>query len=776
MYKNKTSEGIAFLNKQSRKFRKLDKAIKNYIRDLCIYLEVDFDKILNETAKANTNVAFDYSPLEDLLPIKNDNYSPTPESSSVLSGVVTKLEQAIYKLYKYATYIIERTELIDNNIKPYIISLFSYPFVFFVYNTDNEIFKWNSIASIPPEKFNLRETLNIKSTSHENYFLESLLILLKEFQKIISKEKDIIENYIIEMYITNFNFYKNNIQTMVKITNEYIPIFEPTSESIEEKIQRFNTLVDEAYKPKTVNIPQLQEGYNIIINFKYKTIDTILFQFNLVSERINDYPIYSPYLIFEKSQPNFDHVLNNLGIFAFKEKIFSACNKIESNIITLLYNLRFLCCVRNKNLYIEIKDKIYLLNDVIFYYIKKDYPELINSHTLNNSIKKAYNCIYNEINNEIDKPTDIMEDNFEKKYIEKYHRIIKGILQRDLSCNYTPSSDVVMLISFMTNNDYHILDNLIKIIKSIFSKKKHNRLGYLFCNCPEKIFIIYKLFFSKLNKDNIAEIESTSKLNNDKTIIWLLNNQLRDIKPIFVNKVTNMNKNTKRKSLHNFLSGKESKIELNGNLTDNGLEYGTFVYKNDIPILVHAKNDIEIKRITNDFNEYIYKLDFKNIDISFEDFEKYKKIIENLQPLDINLLIYNILSLDLSSKEDITNEPLITNDELIKDFIDSACEKDNESFCPTDTLFKAFQCYSFNEHNKYINDNYKGAFSKKFKGIANIEKKDTNKAKGYKGIKISLNKEQLDLINSKPSDKMKNTSKYMKILDEITDFNKTKFL
>lgn len=149
-------EKIAYINKQATKFKNLDKSIKNYIRNLCLYLGVDYDEVLTENSNTNINITPESFPLQNIMSIPNDNYSPTPESSSELSGAVIKLEHAIFKLNKFVPYIINKTELVDNRLKPYMISLFTHPYVFFVYNNDNEIFKWNSIINSLPEKFNLR--------------------------------------------------------------------------------------------------------------------------------------------------------------------------------------------------------------------------------------------------------------------------------------------------------------------------------------------------------------------------------------------------------------------------------------------------------------------------------------------------------------------------------------------------------------------------------------------------------------------------------------------
>lgn len=754
MYPNRTSEGIAYLNKQSKKFQKLDNAIKNYIRNLCLYLGVDYDEVLIENRNANINITPENFPLQNLMSIANNNCSSTPESLSELSVVIIKLEHAIFKLNKFVPYIINKTELVDNNLKPYITSLFTHPYVFFVYNKDNQIFKWNSFTNILPEKFNLRETFNIRSTSHENYFTESLLILLQEFQKVIVNYRNIIVDYTLELSVTYSTFCKNITRKTEKTTSK-------------------STL-------------QRQNGQNILIKFRYKAEDPILFQLNLISEIIPGLSEYNINFTCDKSNQFFGRILSNLSFLSFKEKIFRICDKEDYyRIICRLYSLQSMFVVANENLYIQTENNILLLNDFIFYIIKTEYSELINKDTLNATLKDAYNCIYGEFRdvfNEIKNNAPILDNNsLENKYRDTYYGIVKELLYTSLPQKLTPSSDISSLINFLTNKDFYILENLIRIIKSIFSDKNYNRLGYLFYNCPKEIFSIYKLFFNKLNQYQIAEIESTSSLNNAKTIMWLLNNQLCNAKPIYVNKVTNMNKNTTRKNLRNILSGKKYKVKLDGNLNNNGFEYRTFIYENNTPILIYAENDGEAKRILNDFNEYIYKLDFKNKEIFSKDCEKYEKIIKNLNALEINLLIYNILSLDLSSKECITNEPLLTDDEFIQSFIDNACKIDNETYCTTDALFKAFQSYSYNKHNKQINDNYKSTFSKKFKSVANVEKKDTNKAKGYKGVRIiyefdSLNKQELDIINAESADKKEYKSKYMKTLDVITEFDIAKFL
>lgn len=579
------------------------------------------------------------------------------------------------------------------------------------------------------------------------------MALLKEFQKVINCRdiRYIIENYSIEVSIIYCTFYKNIIQKTEKRTSK--------------------------------GIPQLHHGHEILIKFRHKSEDPVLFQLNLISEIILSVQIFN--FTCDKSNQFFGRILSDCGLLNFKEKLFKICNEPDYyHIIGALHDLQFLCFFENENLYAQVEGDVFLLNDRIFYTIKTAYGELINKKTLNKTLKEAYYCIYDEFIDVIDKmdrgilTTDI--DDSENKYIESCFSKINALLNTDSSYKLTPADDISALINFMANNDYNLLDNLIRIIKSIKSGKRYNRMGYLFYNCHKEIFSIYKLFFKKLHLNINTEISSTSELNEDKAILQLLRNKPYNIRPIFVNKVTNMNKNTSRRNLRNILSGKKYKVRLRGNLNDSGFEYGTFIYENDVPVLIYAENKVESKRISDDFIEHIYRLDFKNIVVSSEDFEKYEKIIENLNLLDIYILIYNILSLDSINEEDNANEPLLTDNEFIKDFIDKACKIDKVTVCTTDELFKAYQSYLYYEHNRAVGKNDKAPFSKKFKKIANIERKNTNKAKGYKGVRIiyenKLDEQQLKIINSENADKKEDKSKYAKTLDLITDFNITRFL
>lgn len=124
-----TQEQIQYINSQSKKFLKLNKKINEYLYAMSEYFKVNAKDLKN---------AYDINSVE----LFDGNFSTTFSDSKINSietvdykkefnfpNYVYTIPDALQKISYWAMSLINISQLIPNNIKPYISSLFAYPFV-----------------------------------------------------------------------------------------------------------------------------------------------------------------------------------------------------------------------------------------------------------------------------------------------------------------------------------------------------------------------------------------------------------------------------------------------------------------------------------------------------------------------------------------------------------------------------------------------------------------------------------------------------------------------
>lgn len=252
------------------------------------------------------------------------------------------------------------------------------------------------------------------------------------------------------------------------------------------------------------------------------------------------------------------------------------------------------------------------------------------------------------------------------------------------------------------------------------------------------MFDIYKMFFKKIKLNKILEVKTTSEINNNIIIPALIKAQIDSVSPIFVDRISKMNKDTSKKILRHILSGYFiDKIKINDSLSETSYSYGIYSLKNTTPVLIFSKDQTETDRIEYNFTDILFKLDFKSKVIDDVEFNKYFNIIKDLSDNDVSYVLINMVSYGLSDdvNDKENTESSVSTLDIIKDFYNNCCKKStNNNILTTNDLFKSFQSYTYKKHNIFVDDSKKSDFSKKFKNVSNITPIRTSKTRGYKGI------------------------------------------
>lgn len=507
-----TQEQIQYINSQSKKFLKLNKKINEYLYAMSEYFKVNAKDLKN---------AYDINSVE----LFDGNFSTTFSDSKINSietvdykkefnfpNYVYTIPDALQKISYWAMSLINISQLIPNNIKPYISSLFAYPFVHFVYNKYETIFIWNICCNTlrTPEKLNLHQLLNIPSNSCKSSFIRALYNLLKAFHEITIKESEYIDKVIAENGIgitTNpFTFIKNIIK------KEDIGFFEDNGKSNQEKLKQWNKLMSEKPKYRTYIEPAYIQGCAVSIGIYDGVKQYVLSNLCFESDFFLNYNYYN----FCKINCNIYDILNKIGLSPFKQNLFEICDNISGNILNNFYILKQFCFKLNNNIIAQSPDgKFKLLNEEM-YYIIKEYSN-INLNNKNIKIKKilknVYDCIYEQsflesnINtNNLKNTTAVYKyKNIFYGYISNYNNesLCYGfnpiIVNNELSNKGTPSKELCDLIKFMTNNDYSMFKTFIKLLTASLAKKIIIEKVIYSVTVIKRCLAFIKYFLKKLN-------------------------------------------------------------------------------------------------------------------------------------------------------------------------------------------------------------------------------------------------------------------------------------
>ncbi len=733
--------------------------------------------------------------------------SPDKETSSdteenvVIDGGIMSLFYIFTSIYKNTLAAVSKTDLINEKVKPYFISIFANPLTTFVYDEKNQIYVWVPINNKYPEKLDLSNFLANNITNGKS-FLNALCHLLKEYNKILIKDNGIIRNYYIYTYLQPYSYYlyvQKNKMLMQKVTQEYhnLSIDEKISyDKINEMINKINHFLKENEKSlDIINISTYSLDVHII-DMDGKLRNQIIFY--LPSERSNigfTYfnTSYDPYAIYYPSNPYarkfiYDtNIKENsslpafLGLSSVKQNIFSACSYVKRFIYTcnLIIQLIGNCSVYQGNIiYISpSSEKIqntkkpdyckcpYLLNEFLFIAMKSENILINYNSREKETLVRIYDCIFNWITNE---PMCTIEN------LPETYKQAKN-LEYIIDVYTSQKKQIIGFIAFLTNKNYYILYCFIRIFKSIYNMEVYKRKGYIFLNCSEKIFSLYKKFFSIFNNkcrmDNgmklKSELKSTSELNNYNCIPMIIKASY-GYTPIFVNRITNSSTNNVKK----LLSGAIIKNQPAGRLNKDGFSYGRFYCKNNVPILIYSDDEKNTHKFISELKDHLYKLDFKNMEISDEEFENCSKFINSLDSNLIEYIVACFSNYDGSPEdEQFDNETsAITDKECVIKFVKDCYKSSKNSIVFTADIYEIYKKYAYNELGISESNIDSATFSKYFKEASKAESKRTNKGRGYINISINYDAEPIikdKLIEMKATREARENTAFNKLLNAI---------
>ena len=444
------------------------------------------------------------------------------------------------------------------------------------------------------------------------------------FTKVISKQKEYINNSIINIFNNELIFYKNIINNTFKIIENY------------------------------------PEKYNLILN-NYLDINDALSKYNITK--------------------NNDTLIKELT-YKKEEKIKELTYKYQKEFI---YKNKKILDLKNNKYYLE-KNKENLkyikYNIILNYFLdnKNIKPFLTNPATIKNinklNTEENIELIKNLINNKTIK--DYLEskkiyspDNYDKyiKYLETHNLLIElNLIFEKLS--YIHSNDKLSKLAIDINSN-----NILKNKDLIKAKELIDKIDIeITYNTKEHKFIPNNLInsYSDIDSENyykkVIEINKLI-LNIDKTIN-LINNQ--KISTTYYDLIkTNIDPNIKNYKLKDYLFNINDleKLFNEDTILKNNIDIDEYPFiftetasknSNNIINYTNINKDEIYKRIFKNQTKFIYNINYKNI-ISINDDLMYDKLI--------NLKLPNINNyLELLGKENITFFAIIERNNYINYF------------------------------------------------------------------------------------------------------------
>ena len=444
------------------------------------------------------------------------------------------------------------------------------------------------------------------------------------FTKVISKQKEYINNSIINIFNNELIFYKNIINNTFKIIENY------------------------------------PEKYNLILN-NYLDINDALSKYNITK--------------------NNDTLIKELT-YKKEEKIKELTYKYQKEFI---YKNKKILDLKNNKYYLE-KNKENLkyikYNIILNYFLdnKNIKPFLTNPATIKNinklNTEENIELIKNLINNKTIK--DYLEskkiyspDNYDKyiKYLETHNLLIElNLIFEKLS--YIHSNDKLSKLAIDINSN-----NILKNKDLIKAKELIDKIDIeITYNTKEHKFIPNNLInsYSDIDSENYYKkvIEINKLILNINKTINLINNQ--KISTTYYDLIkTNIDPNIKNYKLKDYLFNINDleKLFNEDTILKNNIDIDEYPFiftetasknSNNIITYTNINKDEIYKRIFKNQTKFIYNINYKNI-ISINDDLMYDKLI--------NLKLPNINNyLELLGKENITFFAIIERNNYINYF------------------------------------------------------------------------------------------------------------
>lgn len=814
---NKQFKDYEELTQKERIYNKLNNSAQNYIKAVYSYFEIDIEKIieLNKSDEPFINIKFTGSGFKYL----NNITQPNKEQDLLInkiefdSPVISIVETAI----KIAHYIfILRNELIksDKCYDDILLNYLAYPFQHFVYfNNDIYLFKYPVQINETTDKF---ENLFLGVHSPKGIFIElkdSLLDLLRnEYNKLKSEEKELAKSEAMSSEPCDAVLNKAIIKDITKV-----PDYSTSQKSFSpmEFQKRWNASLEEPETKPVYKITDYAKEERKILTIQFRKTTSAFDSTFIFYHIYNNYP-HQTDLYIPNDKKDF---LDMLAFTTYRQKIFSASYGLGIQVFNNVYNIKNFCILYNNNVILYLGNNYFVtLRDYLINIIQ----HLINNNIITNKVnsvigyaKTIYDCIFNEIrcnsdlypapykitNNSIllkyiyqNKLYTITNDNRSGTSVHTYPMPGEVYLKTEPVMTSEPSADLLYILKTLTNDNYFILANMIRIITNYCLQGKSDKNAYIFFNCPEKIFSLYKEFFSHIKLNGIFTIDNTSELSRAATIPELLTCQLNGVGPIFVDEVMETKASQQIKRLRRLFNGTIINDEPKNNKPDNNKEknynlkdyfkYCKYEFRNNIPILINCKDQDSINFIEKYFKDKYYKNDFKSVDITEDEFNICLDKIKSLSPTDLSYIFINMVSYGLYH---INNRPENTDNSADKDtvsaipkeqssysdfditeeFFKKCCKTNEGSEIKTKDLFTAYKLFNKDVHSRTVEDTKYNKFAKDMSEI--IEKTNEKKSKSKSANKTIITRKKIGSQNAYKSLTLKRT--YLKMVDEILKNN-----
>lgn len=716
-------------------YNKLDQAAQNYIETAYKFYRVDLQYIIEANNISETSPDSESYGPEDIIvdPERNLKYRcvKLPFNRPIYS--VVEVSAKISHYLNILHYILSRK--IRRYLNDITLIYLTYPLQYFVY----ERYKLYCVE-MDRDIYNIFEyKLLFKGTySNPVYpFLQSALLnLLKAAQKkLVDEEREIS----LGQTYTSSRICKLNVPVFEKRIREDYDIDLPPDQPRPRKTYyaiSHHTEIDQPVITVGLDLPSC--GYNIRFSFDY-----------IVHRTPPEDMQYHKYL------------MDMLAFTTYRQSLFKVCARLAPQAMYLFYPLKNRCILYEDNVIIysdEYYEHYITLGDLVTSTMQKLLrscyiplsPRSILSYT-----RKIYNCISKEIcrkrnlyeyirapeitaqYNSLSGTYVITEGNPvpNKNYNLLDHRSYPGAINIDYRFGgkvSTASARLLKILETLTNNNYHIMNNLVRMLAGYCRIGECQKNGFVFVDCPSEIFDLYKAFFARIKKNDNVYFADTEELGLARTIPKLLHYQLNGEGPIFVDEVKRTYARNSIKRLRRLLSG-VAIYDTPKNITPEegkaldmwqSFNYAVYRYKNNIPILIRCSSSQDINYMERYFQNRCYKMNFRSQWITTEEYHTCLDYIRELTDTDISYIFGTIIPYGLwyyeakkksgyEKKPHVPKEPELYSDkDILRAFFNECCVVKSGARINTETLFQAYQLYNKSQLNRDIEDVSSQTFSK----------------------------------------------------------------
>lgn len=704
--------------KNNQYYKHLNAYINSYIKDLYEFIKSCNNDSNNHKEKTDsTNYEYFYS----------ENISIN--LNKPIHSIIDAAEKIKYNIMLIQEYCENNNVHIENLPLYYLM----YPFQFFIIKA-RSIYYWdintlnNYNYNYPCKLIKLFSDINPKGKHFRNLY-HSLYYLISCFNKRINEiEKNIINDYDLGFSILSDTRYPCGFQSLIYI------LVAP---------KNFNS---------NYGVP------NPCFCFNYS-----------VPRKINN-----PYVLFDTD------ILSMLSFNSYKQDLFKKAYNVIENHTWSLYDFSFHCYIYRENIICITQNNIKHFNygflNIIDGAIKNKKIKIMHISSLLSNLKKIYNYIYHksfeygqDIPNIFGKNIFTHEETFicyidsRYSYFFQNNMLLKMsenlssdffypesvIIQNDLNFSAKPSKNLLFILKIMTNDNFNNMNNLIRVLVNYCTATDNDKNGYLLINCSEKMYNIYKTFFSKIKINTIDEYENTAMLSSTENIPRLLENRLNKKGPIFVNEITEISNSSNSTYFNRFkklLNGKTISQSPENTLSDNSLydgfnimeyfKYCIYKFKNNTPILMKCNDQKSINYMERNFRNLYYVFNFESSQITDTDYNSCLEKIENLSTGDISYIMYKMVSYGLyylgkeqntatadktDNKNVIKENSVYSEEDIVKEFINKCCiVKENEKI-KTEHLYSAYEIYNKENRERKVADSLSNSIYKIFYKTINIK-------------------------------------------------------